>query len=102
MGVGNFSLMGILYNWEASMLCGLVKEKWVVSWSLPPSIVLKFNADGATRDKPGPVSIGGVLHNDKGKFFVMFSKGVGVKDSNKTEVLAILKTLRIFFLVFSR
>lgn len=31
----------------------------------------------------------------------LFSKGVGVRDSNETEVLAILEALRIFS-VFSR
>ena len=33
--------------------------------------ILKFNVDGAARGKPGPASIGGVLHNDKVKFWVL-------------------------------
>lgn len=58
--------------------------------------MLKFNVDGTARSKLVPAGIGGVLRNDKGNILGMFSKGVVVKDSNKAELLAILKTLRVF------
>lgn len=45
--------------------------------------------------KPGLAGIGGVLRNDRGVILCMFSKGVGIRDSNEADVLAILETLRI-------
>ena len=58
--------------------------------------VLKFNVDGALRGNLGPVGIGGVLRNCKGEVLIMFSKPVGVCDSNEAEVLAILEGLQLF------
>ena len=52
--------------------------------------------DGGSRGKPGLAGIGGVLHNCKGKVLIMFSKYVGVCDSNEAEVLAILEGLHLF------
>lgn len=52
--------------------------------------------DGASRAKPGPAQVGGVLRNCKGEVLLMFSKYVGVCDSNEAEVLAILEALRIY------
>ena len=48
--------------------------------------MLKFNVDGATRGKPGPMSIGGILRNNNGEVLFRFSKNVGVCNSNKAEV----------------
>lgn len=45
------------------------KEKRVDPWCVPPSGILKFNVDGASRGRASPTGIGGVLHNDKGKIF---------------------------------
>lgn len=39
---------------------------------------------------------GGVLCNDEREILCLFSKGVGVRDSNGAEVLANLEALRIF------
>lgn len=61
-----------------------------------PSGVLKFNVNKTTRSKPGLPGIGGVLCNDMGEILCIFSQGVGVKDSNEAEVMAILEALRIF------
>eukprot|EP00268_Persea_americana_P056466 TRINITY_DN6662_c1_g4_i1.p1 TRINITY_DN6662_c1_g4~~TRINITY_DN6662_c1_g4_i1.p1 ORF type:complete len:118 (-),score=15.06 TRINITY_DN6662_c1_g4_i1:217-570(-) len=91
-----FSFDDIIFNWGACMGCCLRKEKRSIPWSLPPYEVLKFNVDGALRSKPGPTGIGGVLRNSKGDVVLMFSKHVGVCDSTKAEVLAILKGLRLF------
>lgn len=54
--------------------------------------VIKFNVDGASRGKWGPVGVGGVLRNSNGKVPFMFSKHVRIgKD------LAILEAPRLFF-----
>lgn len=76
------------------MKCGQVKGRRVDQWSPPPLGVLKFNVDGATRGKPGPTAIGGILRNNNGEVLFRFSKNVGVCDSNEAEVLAILEALR--------
>lgn len=46
--------------------------------------------------KLGLTSIGGVLRNNKEKVFCLSHKGVGVKASNKADVLAISDALIIF------
>ena len=56
--------------------------------------------DGAIRGKLGLAGIGSVLHNFRGEILCMFSKHVGIKESNEAEVLAILKALWIFSLSF--
>ena len=43
----------------------------------------------------GPAGIRGVFRNSKGDVVLMFSKHVGVCDSNEVEVLAILEDLRL-------
>ena len=52
--------------------------------------------------KLGLTSIGGVLRNDKEKVLCFFYKGVGVKASNKADVLAILDALIIFSYSFQQ
>ena len=79
----NFNLNDILFSWEACMGSGSTTVRRTVSWSPPPHGVLKFNVDGATRGKPGPMGIGGVLRNNSGVVLFMFSKRVGVCDSNE-------------------
>ena len=78
------------------MSCGPSKDRKVVCWRPPPSSWLKFNVDGAAKGKLGPADIGGVLRNGKGEVLFMFSKNVGIKESNEAKVLAILEALRIF------
>ncbi|KAK2640263.1 hypothetical protein Ddye_028058 [Dipteronia dyeriana] len=63
---------------------------------IPPTLdKLKFNVDGSVRGKPGPAGIGGVLRNSNGKIMCLFSKNVGIMDSNKAELLAIKKTVQL-------
>eukprot|EP00268_Persea_americana_P068029 TRINITY_DN9427_c0_g3_i1.p1 TRINITY_DN9427_c0_g3~~TRINITY_DN9427_c0_g3_i1.p1 ORF type:complete len:256 (+),score=22.30 TRINITY_DN9427_c0_g3_i1:1157-1924(+) len=97
----NFSIDDITVNWEACMGCGPSKMRIYVHWSPSPIGMLKFNVDGAARGKPGPASIGGVLRNSRGEVLFMFSKSVGVCDSNKAEVLAILEALQYFSRFFN-
>ncbi|XXG44210.1 hypothetical protein AAC387_Pa01g4073 [Persea americana] len=69
--------------------------------SFAPRGFLKFNVDGAARKKPGPAGVEGVLaYILQGNVLLMFSKKVGIKESNETEVLAILEALRLFFSSF--
>lgn len=44
--------------------------------------------------------VGGVLRDHKGDLLLMFSKNVGIKKSNDTEVLAVLEILRLFYSSF--
>ena len=88
-----FSTNDIFVNWKACMVCGPLKVKRSTLWSSPPLGVLTFNVDGATRGKPGPTGIGGVLHNNKGGVLFMFSKHVGICDSNEAKMSSILEAL---------
>ena len=57
---------------------------------------LKFNVDGSSKGKPGLAGIGGVLRDYSGKVKAIFSKAIGLTDSNVAELLAVSKALRIF------
>ncbi|KAL4384340.1 hypothetical protein GQ457_15G019250 [Hibiscus cannabinus] len=63
--------------------------------SPPMEGVLKFNVDGAARDKPGLVRCGGVLRDCHGRILAFFSGPIGVVDSNETELQAICHALSI-------
>ena len=80
---------------------GSTKVRRTISWSPPPHGVLKFNVDGAMGGKLGPARIGGVPRNSRGENLFMFFKHVGVCNSNKAEVLAILETLWCFSRFFN-
>ena len=75
---------------------GPIKIRKLVLWSSPPLGMFKVNVDGAPRGKPGSAQNGGVLRNSKGEVIFMFSKFVGVCDSNEVGVPAILEALRCF------
>ncbi|XXG59908.1 hypothetical protein AAC387_Pa04g1911 [Persea americana] len=78
------------------MGCGFSKVRRSVPWSPPPIRVLKFNVDGVSKGKSKQASIGGVLRNFKGGVIIMFSKHIGICDSNEAEVLATLEALQLF------
>lgn len=61
-----------------------------------PLGVLKFNVDGVMRSKSGLSGLGGVLSNSKGKVLFMFSKLMGIHDSDEAKFLAILEALHYF------
>ena len=56
---------------------------------------MKFNVNGSVKGKPGPSRIGGVLRDELGVVKGIFSKAVGVMDSNQVELLVILKALLV-------
>lgn len=76
-------------SWEGCLSGGTRKSKPIVSWCPLQHEVMKIDVDGASRDKPGPVGIGGVLRNHSGISSLVFTKPVGVRDSNDAELLSI-------------
>lgn len=76
------------------------KVRREISWTSSLVGILKFNLDGASRGKPRPTGMGGVLHNSKGEILFMFSMSVGVKESNEAEVMATLEALWYFSLSY--
>ncbi|XVE88825.1 hypothetical protein DITRI_Ditri19aG0099600 [Diplodiscus trichospermus] len=65
-------------------------------WEKPAVGCLKFNVDGSEKGQPGSASIGGVLRDHDANIKLVFSKSVGVADSNLAEVLAIREAFVIF------
>ena len=78
------------------MRCDFSNVRRSVPWSPPLIGVLKLNVDGTSRGKPGPAGKGEVLRSYKSEGLIMFSKHIGVRDSNETKVLATLEALYLF------
>lgn len=55
--------------------------------------MFKFNVDGAARGKSRLAGIEGVIRNSKREVLFIFSKHLGVCDSNEADVLDILEAL---------
>ena len=68
------------------MRCGPVKVRKSILWSHPPIGLFKFNVNGAARRKPRLAVIGGMLRNCNRDVLFIFSKYVGVCDSNLLSV----------------
>lgn len=62
-------------------------------WQPPPLRSWKWNVDGFAKGKPGPVGVGGVLCDDKGRIWAKFVALAGVRDSNEAEFLIIVFAL---------
>ena len=90
----------IISNWEACLSCGRRKIRRVIAWISPPVGVMKFNVLGASRGKPGPAGLLGVLCNCKDDILLFFSKTVGINESNEVGVSALLEALWWFSLSF--
>ncbi|OMO55420.1 hypothetical protein COLO4_36005 [Corchorus olitorius] len=67
-----------------------------IEWSLPTPGQLKFNVDGAARGPPGEAGIEGILRDDSGCTRLIFSKTIGIADSNMAEILAIKEAFLVF------
>ena len=52
--------------------------------------------DGSAKGKLGPASIGGVLRDCRFAVKAVFSKSIGVADSNVAELLAVQEALKLF------
>ncbi|XVF30358.1 hypothetical protein REPUB_Repub16aG0050400 [Reevesia pubescens] len=74
----------------------LRKQRMASVWEVPPPGFVKFNVDGFALGNPGPAGIGGVLCNDAGDILLMFSKPIGIEDSNIVEFLAVVEAFSIF------
>ncbi|XVF57148.1 hypothetical protein PTKIN_Ptkin06aG0180700 [Pterospermum kingtungense] len=72
------------------------KSRGGVCWNPPSEGILKFNMDGAARGCPGPTGIRGILWDSSHKVISMFSKLVGIIDSNLAELLAVKEAIGIF------
>ncbi|KAK3218153.1 hypothetical protein Dsin_012123 [Dipteronia sinensis] len=66
-------------------------------WTTPLLGSLKFNVDGSVRGYPSMAGICGVLRNNNGKVLCIFSKWIGIQDSNTAEILAIRKDVACVF-----
>ena len=65
-------------------------------WEPPISDSLKFNVGRSSKGKPGPAGIGGVLRDSKAATKLVFSKAIGLADSNVAELLAVREALSLF------
>lgn len=81
-------------------LAGVSKARKSVHWSPLPCKMFKFNVDGATKVKLGLVGIGGVLCIRRRDVMLMFSRDVGIRDSNEVESLKFLEALWLFSTCF--
>ena len=70
--------------------------KEVILWKNPLLDSLKFNVDGSYKGKPGPASIDDMLKDSMTAIKIVFSKAIGVADSNITELLAEHEAMRIY------
>lgn len=57
------------------------KVKIVQKWREPRGDLVKFNVDGATRDKLGSIGVGSFLHDSQGVVLAFFSETVRKRDS---------------------
>ncbi|XWS15405.1 hypothetical protein CRYUN_Cryun35bG0094600 [Craigia yunnanensis] len=72
----------------------VVKEP--ICWKFPTLEYIKFNVDGSSKGKPWPTGIGGVLRDCSSLVKAVFSKAIGLVDSNVVESLTTKKVLRIY------
>ncbi|XVF07321.1 hypothetical protein REPUB_Repub06bG0128200 [Reevesia pubescens] len=77
----------------------MLKKMNVGTWEAPPHRFLKFNVDGFVMGKLEPGGIGGVLRNEDGIMLLVFSKSVGIVDSNTSEFLRSKRPLRFLWVL---
>ena len=68
----------------------------ITSWKHPSANAMKFNVDGSSKRKPGPIGIGGVLKDSSAVVKIVFSKPIGMANSNVAELLAVREAMCIF------
>ncbi|XP_021661916.2 uncharacterized protein LOC110651032 [Hevea brasiliensis] len=71
------------------------KQRPLALWSAPLGSSLEWNVDGSSRGKPGESGMGGVVRNVDGSFLCVFSCALGVMESNRAELLAIVNALKL-------
>ena len=96
---GGESLMDVVRFPSVIKTPAIVKPvKVITSWKHPPADAMKFNVDDSSKGKPRPAGIGGVLRDSSTIVKIIFSKSIGVADSNVAELLAIREAMGIFVL----
>ncbi|XP_019055746.1 PREDICTED: uncharacterized protein LOC109115811 [Nelumbo nucifera] len=81
----------LLRNWKEIASSTPVKDTSLPSWAPPPSGFVKLNFDGSSMGNPGPSGIGGVLRNEEGMIISLFSGPIGLGDSLKAEISAVIE-----------
>ncbi|KAK3211673.1 hypothetical protein Dsin_016379 [Dipteronia sinensis] len=71
------------------------RSKEINEWIPSTLNCLKFNVDGSSRGNLGSAGIEGVRRDSNGMVLCLFSLGVGIMDSNATEILAIRRALEL-------
>ena len=97
------SLVGLFEAWRSCTLVGCGLLIWrLIPYSVLWSIWKERNGRifSGRESSVGTIIQAMVLRIAKGKVLYMFSKHVGIKDSNGDRVLAILEALRIFTFLF--
>ena len=82
--------------WGACLKMQVIKKKRKVSWCCPSYGVLKFNVDGAAKEKPELASTRGILGNHIAEIMYIFYRQIEIKDSNDAKVSAILEAHWIY------
>ena len=67
----------------------------VVVWSPLMTNCFKWNVDGSSLGKSGPLDIGRVLRNHHGNLLGIFSSPVKILDSNVAELKAVVKAIEL-------
>lgn len=81
---------------KVCMESGQIKPRMIESWCQSMERFRKLNVDRAVRGTLRVERTGGVLQNHKREVLTSVSKPIGVKISNKAEMAAFLKALRIY------
>ncbi|EOY20380.1 Uncharacterized protein TCM_046263 [Theobroma cacao] len=84
-----------------SVLKEKLSAKSFCVWVRPPVGSLKFNVDGAAKDCPGLVGLGGMLRDCSRNVKLLFSKSLGIDDSNLSEIMTMKDAFVFFFATFS-
>ncbi|XWS53848.1 hypothetical protein CRYUN_Cryun10bG0035500 [Craigia yunnanensis] len=74
----------------------IVKSRVLASCSCHDFGTLKLNVDRTAIGKSGSATVGGVLPDYSGIFIGVFSKHIGIEDSNLAEFMAIKEGLCFF------
>ena len=90
----DYTVDDMLRKWGEIANCTQTKLVMKVVWTLPPRGFLKLNVDGCSRGNPGQSGIGGVFRDENGVISVMFSGPIGVGDSLRAEIFAVMEGVR--------
>ncbi|EOX93244.1 Uncharacterized protein TCM_002089 [Theobroma cacao] len=74
----------------------LKSAKIACDWVKPPMCFLQFNVDGATKGCPGEATIGRALRNCNDNVRILFSKSLGISDSNLSKIKVIKEAFALF------